>query len=112
MFTSARSIFILIITLYVSTASTSITPDQHGLAPLFRLHHLDPPNHSVKRLAAEDQWFEQRLDHFNALNPTTWQQRYFSRYYSCRNYQLDLYIIIIILDYVSHIVTIIIIFNQ
>ena len=107
MFTSARSIFILIITLYVTTASTSITPDQHGLAPLFRLHHLDPPNHSVKRLAAEDQWFEQRLDHFNALNPTTWQQRYFSWYYSCRNYQLDLNI----LDYVFHIVTIIIIFK-
>ena len=37
------------------------------------------PNYSTKT-SADDQWFEQRLDHFNALNTDVWLQRYVSRY--------------------------------
>ena len=44
-----------------------------------RLHVLDPPVNSSQKLA-DDEWFEQRLDHFDALNGQKWAQRYFSRY--------------------------------
>ena len=72
-----RSIVIFSLSLCAINASN---PEKHALAPFFRLHHLDPPNYLGSRPAAEDQWFEQRLDHFNPLNPATYQQRYFSRY--------------------------------
>ena len=55
-------------------------PQFHRTGLLNRLHHLDPPNHSRSLTLAPDEWFEQRLDHFNALNTNVWQQRYFSRY--------------------------------
>ena len=45
-----------------------------------RLHHLDPPNNPIKEKSVDDEWFDQRLDHFNALNTKTWKQRYFSKY--------------------------------
>ena len=44
-----------------------------------RLHQLDPPKHFKDIKSSEDQWFEQRLDHFNPMNVNSWQQRYFSR---------------------------------
>ena len=44
-----------------------------------RLHHLDPPKRFGGVKSSEDQWFEQRLDHFNPMNVNSWQQRYFSR---------------------------------
>ena len=44
-----------------------------------RLHVLDPPvDPSLK--SAANEFFEQRLDHFDALNNQKWMQRYFSRY--------------------------------
>ena len=43
-----------------------------------RLRHLEPTRPSL--ISSEDQWFEQRLDHFDPTNVNTWQQRYFSRY--------------------------------
>ena len=72
-------VFIIALSLYSIDAIQSSTQNKHAIAPFFRLHHLDPPISFRRRPAADDQWFEQRLDHFNALNPTTWQQRYFSR---------------------------------
>ena len=42
------------------------------------LHYLDPPG-EVNLTLTKDEWFEQRLDHFNAQNTKTWKQRYFSR---------------------------------
>ena len=36
----------------------------------------------------ENQWFEQRLDHFDAQNTQKWMQRYFSRHlYFIQNWQ-------------------------
>ena len=45
---------------------------------LNNLHYLEPPERPHIGLT-EDEWFEQRLDHFNAQNTKTWKQRYFSR---------------------------------
>ena len=72
-------ILILFVSFFSIDALKPNAPKGITIAPFFRLHHLDPPSYSGDRPSAEDQWFEQRLDHFNALNPTTWQQRYFSR---------------------------------
>ena len=44
-----------------------------------RLHVLDPPVDPSHK-SAENEFFEQRLDHFDALNNQKWMQRYFSRY--------------------------------
>ena len=76
---NTQFIFILSLSLFSIDASKPNAQKGIAIAPFFRLHHLDPPTYSGNRPSAEDQWFEQRLDHFNALNPTTWQQRYFSR---------------------------------
>lgn len=75
--------FLLLVVTLVVAANASNQGDQHlrlrgGL--FHRLHHLDPPKYSDNVKPVEDQWFEQRLDHFNALNTQTWQQRYFSKY--------------------------------
>ena len=43
-----------------------------------RLHMLDPPVKDSQKVA--DEWFEQRLDHFDSQNTERWMQRYFSRY--------------------------------
>ena len=45
---------------------------------LNNLHYLEPLEKPHIGLT-EDEWFEQRLDHFNAQNTRTWKQRYFSR---------------------------------
>ena len=45
---------------------------------IHNLHYLDPPG-KVYLAQTKDEWFEQRLDHFNAQNTKTWRQRYFSR---------------------------------
>ena len=45
---------------------------------LNNLHYLEPSVEPHIGLT-EDEWFEQRLDHFNAQNTRTWKQRYFSR---------------------------------
>ena len=45
---------------------------------LNNLHYLEPLERPHIGLT-EDEWFEQRLDHFNAQNTRTWKQRYFSR---------------------------------
>ena len=42
------------------------------------LHYLDPPGEHNLTLSI-DEWFDQRLDHFNAQNTKTWKQRYFSK---------------------------------
>ena len=42
-----------------------------------KLHFLDPPKSTLNKV--DEQWFEQRLDHFNAQVVGTWSQRYFSR---------------------------------
>ena len=48
----------------------------------FNLHHLEPPEKPQGSGITKDEWFEQRLDHFNAQNTRTWKQRFFSRYTS------------------------------
>jgi len=75
-----QCILILSVSFFSIDALKPNAPKGITIAPFFRLHHLDPPSYSGDRPSAEDQWFEQRLDHFNALNPTTWQQRYFSSF--------------------------------
>ena len=45
----------------------------------FNLHHLEPPEKPQGSGITKDEWFEQRLDHFNAQNTRTWKQRFFSR---------------------------------
>jgi len=47
---------------------------------LHRLRHIEPPNRIWGAKSSQDQWFEQRLDHFNPMNINTWQQRYFSSF--------------------------------
>ena len=42
---------------------------QHGMLP--------PPRVEQAITVGEEQWFPQRLDHFDPLNNMTWQQRYF-----------------------------------
>ena len=44
-----------------------------------RLHVLDPPVDPTDK-AADNEFFEQRLDHFDAQNNQKWMQRYFSRH--------------------------------
>ena len=44
-----------------------------------RLHVLDPPVDPSHK-SADNEFFEQRLDHFDALNQRIWLQRYFSRH--------------------------------
>ena len=44
-----------------------------------RFHVLAPPMNGSS-LKVDDQWFEQRLDHFDGQNTQKWEQRYFSRY--------------------------------
>ena len=46
---------------------------------LHNLHYLEPPETGNDYSLTKDEWFEQRLDHFNAQNTRTWKQRYFSR---------------------------------
>ena len=43
-----------------------------------RLHLLDPHKFSANANDL-DEWFEQRLDHFNALETGVWAQRYLLR---------------------------------
>ena len=74
-----KLVFLLVLVVGSSTAFD----DEHshfrrGL--LHRLRHLEPPNRMWGTKSSQDQWFEQRLDHFNPMNVNTWQQRYFSRY--------------------------------
>ena len=45
---------------------------------IHNLHYLDPPG-ELNLTQTKDEWFEQRLDHFNAQNTKKWKQRYFSR---------------------------------
>ena len=72
---------LIFVIISIATANAYDYPNPYSLGRgLFqRLHYLDPPNYSTKS-SADEQWFEQRLDHFNALNTDVWQQRYFSRY--------------------------------
>ena len=49
-----------------------------GLVHHLRYLDISPPGEHALGFS-EDQWFEQRLDHFNAQNTKTWKQRYFSR---------------------------------
>ena len=42
---------------------------QHGMLP--------PPRVEQAITVGEEQWFPQRLNHFDPLNNMTWQQRYF-----------------------------------
>ena len=76
--------FLLFVTLFWLVASSSGYEYGNpynlvGRGLFTRLHYLPPPEYSTKA-PAEDQWFEQRLDHFNALNTDVWMQRYVSRY--------------------------------
>ena len=81
--TQTSSKFLFFVTFYLVA---SLSGYEHGNTydlgrGLFnRLHHLDPPLNYSTNTFAEDQWFEQRLDHFNAFNTNVWMQRYFSRY--------------------------------
>ena len=74
----------LLFLLVLVAASSTAFDDEHshffrrGL--LHRLRHIEPPNRIWGTKSSQDQWFEQRLDHFNPMNVNTWQQRYFSRY--------------------------------
>jgi len=47
----------------------------HGQAIRGHLRHLPPPP-SNKENAPREQWFDQRLNHFDALEETTWKQRF------------------------------------
>ena len=72
----------LILPILAVSVSTAFDDDHAHLfrRGLFhRLHHLDPPKQFKGIKSAKDQWFEQRLDHFNPMNVNSWQQRYFSR---------------------------------
>ena len=42
-------------------------------------HVLAPPMNGSSR-KVDNQWFEQRLDHFDGQNTQKWDQRYFCRY--------------------------------
>ena len=86
-----KSVFLLLLVVASSTAFE----DEHshflrrGL--LHRLRLLEPPNRTWGSRSSHDQWFEQRLDHFNPMNVKTWQQRYFSRYKRLvRSFMIDL----------------------
>jgi len=74
----------LVFLLLLVVASSTTFEDEHshflrrGL--LNRLRHLEPPNRTSGSKSYQDQWFEQRLDHFNPMNVKTWQQRYFSSF--------------------------------
>ena len=46
---------------------------------LNNLHHLEPPVRPENVTLPEAEWFDQRLDHFNAQDKTLWRQRYFSK---------------------------------
>ena len=72
----------LLVLLIVAFTASFAFDDEHILRRgLFhRLRHLEPPNRFPNPKSSEDQWFQQRLDHFNPMNTKTWQQRYFSRY--------------------------------
>ena len=81
-----HNIFVFII---LVAAVSSAFNDEHFHAlrrGLFhRLRHLEPTRPSL--ISSEDQWFEQRLDHFDPTNVNTWQQRYFSRYEKSVNFR-------------------------
>merc|ERR1712226_494502 len=74
----AKTLLVLALSLSAISANKSNNNGPLPLANFFRLRHLDPP--SSGRLPADNQWFTNRLDHFDALNPTTWEQRYFSNF--------------------------------
>ena len=57
-----------------STASLSLQINR-----LNKLHFLDPPDSESNHKLVNEEWFEQRLDHFNPQVVDTWPQRYFSR---------------------------------
>ena len=85
----------LLFLLVLVAASSTAFDDEHshyfrrGL--LHRLRHIEPPNRIWGTKSSQDQWFEQRLDHFNPMNVKTWQQRYFSRYKRLvRSFMIDL----------------------
>ena len=69
----------LILSLYFSQINAVYQENLVTRGLSTRLHVLDPPEDPSHK-AAEDEWFEQRLDHFDALNTQKWMQRYFSRY--------------------------------
>ena len=73
--------FSALLILAVSVSSAFDDDQVHYLRRglFYRLHHLDPPKRLKAIKSGEDQWFEQRLDHFNPMNVNSWQQRYFSR---------------------------------
>ena len=50
-----------------------------GRGLVHSLHRLDKRSLGKIDVSGETEWFEQRLDHFNAQNTKTWRQRYFSR---------------------------------
>ena len=79
-FNVKNCLFIVATLAAAANASNQDVPHMRLWGGLFhRLHHFDPPKYSDDVKPAEDQWFEQRLDHFNALNTKTWQQRYYTR---------------------------------
>ena len=72
----------IIFVVYVSSMATTInaTTFSNLQFNLFhKLHFLDPPKSTLNNSDVSDQWFEQRLDHFNPQVIDTWPQRYFSR---------------------------------
>ena len=76
-----NSLFLFVITIVFAAAHANdyINPYSIGRGLFTRLHYLTPPSYSAEA-SADEQWFEQRLDHFNALDTNVWWQRYFSRY--------------------------------
>ena len=79
-FVKTKILILMILVLGLVSALENSSPHFLGRGLFHRLHHLDPPpSHSGKTRVANDQWFDQRLDHFNALDTRKWQQRYFSR---------------------------------
>ena len=46
---------------------------------LNNLHYFNPPKNPGNVTLPEAEWFDQRLDHFNAQDTTIWRQRYYPK---------------------------------
>ena len=72
----------VVFVVYVSSMATTIkasTSSKLQFNLFHKLHFLDPAKSALNDSDVNEQWFEQRLDHYNPQIIDIWPQRYFSR---------------------------------
>ena len=70
--------FVVVCLIIQEYQGQKITKKGIGRGLVHNLHYLDPPG-GFDVSVSKDEWFTQRLDHFNAQNTKVWKQRYFAR---------------------------------